>query len=271
MGFRLIKQLVFGFFFIGIILALIIFWFNSTKVEPTCSDGIENGEEDGPDCGLLACGQPCPPKLDDLEAEDMIYFKVDEDVYDIAFEVMNPNNEYGASRVRYDLILDGLAGRVYEKEHTFYILPGQSKYVIVPGVRTNGVVVNGRIRIKMVDWAGYNPVGTVAFALRSEEHVIGLNGPELKATIINQSDFDFNEVEVRVVLRNGDGDIIAVNATPLRTMLAKSERFFLMTWPNDIEGFIDARVDIESDTNLFENSNFVQMYGGEMGRFQKFY
>jgi hypothetical protein len=78
-------------------------------------------------------------------------------------------------------------------------------------------------------------------------------------------------VEVRVILRDDRGKIIAINSTPLRTMASQTERFFLMTWPNNIDNFMSARLDIESDTNLFENSNFIQQYGGTKARFQQFY
>ena len=64
MGKRVPKQIVIGIIFLllisGVTFGFIDYFF---LVEPTCFDGVKNGQEEGVDCGLLACGVACEPAI----------------------------------------------------------------------------------------------------------------------------------------------------------------------------------------------------------------
>ena len=85
---------------------------------------------------------------------------------------------------------------------------------------------------------------------------------------MNSSDFDFDKVEVGVILFGDDNQIVAVNRTNIRTFLSRTERGFSVSWPTELPESV--RQDIEVLTNVFENANFIRNYGTQE-RFQKYY
>lgn len=272
---RLIKQFVFGIIFL-IIFSGIGFgvWYLSIE-RPTCFDGIKNGDEEGIDCGLLACGQPCPPPIQDLIISQAQVLNVQNDEYDFIFQAINPNQVHGAVSVRYNLILKDRSGEIsHQEKREFFILPGQIKNIVVPAIKESGEVASAEVKIEEAVWQGYDPIGTVQFPLRSEEREQTSSGLQYRGVIVNDSNFDFDSVEVRVVVRDSQGKIAAVHAVPVLTLLAHTERHFILSWPYDIANFEDptkTTITVEADTNLFKNSNFLRAYGTGGELFQKFY
>src|SRR3989344_6223684 len=101
---RVQKQLVIGFIFIlifgGISYGFVDYFL---LVEPTCFDEIQNGIEEGVDCGLLACGIVCEPEIMPLNILFQKLIEVRPGDYDFVAQGNNPNSLFGASRVGYQL------------------------------------------------------------------------------------------------------------------------------------------------------------------------
>jgi len=87
--------------------------------------------------------------------------------------------------------------------------------------------------------------------------------------INNTSDFDFNQVDVAILLFDEKDSIIAVNRTEIRTFLANTTRGFEVAWFSPFPGKV-VRIEAEALTNVFENQNFIQRYQ-ELERFQQYY
>ncbi|MBI4158527.1 MAG: hypothetical protein HY505_02840 [Candidatus Yanofskybacteria bacterium] len=263
------KQLIIGLIFVliigGIGYGFIDYFF---LTEATCFDKVQNGIEEGVDCGLLACGVACESAIIPLSVVSQKLIEVRPGDYDFVAQINNPNPFFGASRVRYTLDFGGVEP---DRSGTFYILPGQTRFVIVPGVRSDGALSGISIDITEVIWEKVEIFEDISFPVQRKSYtVIDKNGvfSELEAVILNNSDFDFDKVEVGVILFSVGGDIIAVNITDIRTFLSKTERYFKVSWPTELpEG---VRQDVEVLTNVFENANFIRRYGTQE-RFQKYY
>lgn len=270
--YRILKRIFIAAIFFLIIGALITGIYFITHSRPNCDDGIQNGQEEGLDCGLVACGVSCPPPVLRLTATDPKLVKIGEGDYDFIFKVHNPNAVYGANFVDFDLTLVDASGtEVYKKNHDFYALPGQTKYVIIQALKPSGEPASGKVKLKSAQYTTINNFLNVSFPLRNQETLVNGSRSEFRGVIQNNSDFDFDFVEVRsVVIDNASGAIIAAARTNVRTLLSKSERQFEADWPFVID-FSKVRVDVEADTNLMENSNFLRRYGGSQERFQLYY
>ena len=113
------------------------------------------------------------------------------------------------------------------------------------------------------------PDNTVSFVLRRKDYHSVQNGTELDAILYNNSNYDFDKIDVAVILFDDTGSIVGVGKTDIRTFVSKSERGFNIAWPFALPASA-TRQDIEASTNLFENSNYIKSYGTEE-KFQKFY
>src|SRR3989338_1612080 len=263
------KQLVIGAIFILIIGAVVYGFVDYFLItEPTCFDGVQNGLEEGVDCGLLACGVACEPAIVPLSIVTQKLIEVRPGDYDFEAQINNPNSSFGTSRAKYTL---SFSGATPDRSGTFYILPGQTRFIIVSGIRSDGALTSASVDITEVGWEKVEAFENINFPIQRKSYaVVDKNGvfSEFEAVVLNSSDFDFDKVEVGIILSDGDNNIVAANRTDIRTFLSRTERYFKVSWPVALSE--TARQDIEILTNVFENSNFIKRYGTQE-RFQKYY
>lgn len=274
------KQLIIGAIFILIIGAIgygFVDYFFIT--EAACFDKVQNGIEEGVDCGLLACGVACEPAIVALDVVSQKLIEVRPGDYDFIAQINNPNSLFGTSRARYTLNFNGA---LPDRLGTFYILPGQTRFVIVSGIQSDSTLAGVSIDITEVEWEEVQTFDNISFPIQRKSYVVVDNNgvfSEFEAVVLNNSDFNFDKVEVGVILFSAGGgpapggdlvfdDIIAVNRTDIRTFVSKTERSFKVTWPTTLPTAV--RQDVEVLTNVFVNSNFIKRYGTQ-DRFQKYY
>ena len=202
-------------------------------------------------------------------------FNVENNDYDFFAKVTNPNTEYGSPDVEYEISFFNTSGtNVSQKVGSFYILPGQTKYVIDSPLKFQEQISRADFAIKSVDWqklsslvlAGVNlVVKNSSYTQILQPGTFGKVGGE----VLNNSDFDLNKANVSVVLFDSENNPLAVGQTEINTFLAKTSRGFEITWFAPFVGNV-SRVDAEANTDVFENSNFLRQYGGQE-RFKQMY
>jgi len=212
--------------------------------------------------------------------------KVRDRDYDFLVEIKNPNFDFGAAEVFYELSLfeggtlnvpNGPAERDAGKPATITgsisLLPGQSRFEIVSPIRTEAEISRAEFKIISVTWERLKEfIPQNLFSLKNQGYSLlpqSQGFSRLSGTLFNSSNFDFDRVDVFVVLYGSDGDILAGNKTDIRTMLAKTERFFEVKWPVSFKGEV-SRIEVSAHTDIFKNSNFLKEHGTEE-RFQNFY
>lgn len=243
-----------------------------TQTPPSCTDSIKNGEEEGVDCGLFACGNYCEPDLDPPKVILTKLIKVGEGDYDFIAEIENPHDQFGASETAYELMLfNGGGEELVKEEGTFYMLPKQTKYLVLTHFTAEKNAQKVDFKIKNVTWQKLDSLEGMNLIIRNQEYNIldGGAGSALDAVIFNDSNFDFGVVNIDIVLYDYRGEIIGVSRSDIRTFLARTERSFTVAWPFKINGHV-ARVEIHPSTNLFENSNFIKRYGSTLEKFQQY-
>lgn len=221
---------------------------------------------------------PTPTPASNLVPLRVIFtklFNVQNNDYDFLAKVYNPNISHGSGNVEYEITFYNAGNQqISIKTGSFYILPGQTKYVIDSPLRFQAPVSRTEIKIKSVDWQKLDPIAASGVSLlvkNASYSQVNQIGAFAKAggDIFNGSDFDLNKVDVFMVLLDQAQDPIAVGKTEIRTFLAHTTRGFEGTWFAPFVGQV-SRVDAEAMTNVFENSNFLRQYGGQE-RFKQFY
>ncbi len=195
-------------------------------------------------------------------------FNVENNDYDFLAKVTNPNTDFGSSGVDYEIQFFNLSDSpIATKTGTFYILPGQTKYILNAPLKFQEPIGRAELAVKSVEWQKLGPLASAGVTLVvknvSYNKITG-GGTFSKAggDILNNSDFDINKADVIVVAFDKDSNPLAANRTEINTFLAKTTRGFEVAWFQPFVGEVD-HVDAEINTNVFENSNFLRRYGGQ--------
>ncbi len=197
--------------------------------------------------------------------------------YDFVARVNDPNIDYGSGNVSYDLDFLGADNTVLAKKtFSFFILPGQTKYVVNTPLRIDQPLANVRMTITSVDWQKLDQVSAngVNIVMKNisdfqPSQQAGSFG-RVGGNLMNNSDIDLNMLNAVTVLSDENNQPIAVNSSEIRTFLAQTTRGFEAIWYTPFSGTV-SHIDVEAQTNLFENSNFLRQYGGNQQKFQQLY
>ncbi len=265
---RTSKQIFIGSVYIVVALVVVggFYW---NKYRPTCNDNVQNGKEEGVDCGTVACGKACSVPIQALVVENIKLVKTPTGDFDLAVLVYNPNYDYGTSAVNYDLIITDFASKeIMRRSDSFYILPGQTKYVVKTSLSGIPDGALAQVKIKSVDWQRVTSAKDITFIVTREAITPETNQTIYQAVITNNTNFDFDTIDVNIVVTDSSGAIIATNITNFQTFISQTERSIKVVWPFSLP--VGARVKIEVGTNVFNNANFLKR-NGTQEKFQQYY
>ena len=210
-----------------------------------------------------------------IQVVDRWLLNVENNDYDFLAKVTNPNTDYGSPDVEYEISFFNTSGtKISQKTGSFYILPGQTKYIIDSPLKFQERISRADFSIKSVDWQKLSSLAMTGVSLvvrNSSYNSILQSGifAKVGGDVLNNSDFDLNKVNVSVVLFDLENNPLAIGRTEINTFLAKTSRGFEITWFVPFVGDV-VRVDAEANTDIFENSNFLRQYGGQE-RFKQMY
>lgn len=269
---RLIKQIIIAFIFFSVLASIgyLIYYFNRTV--PSCDDGILNQSEEGIDCGG-SC-EPC--QLIDIEDLEILLVKAvpaQDNFYDLIVQIKNPNQNYGSEQVAYKFRLNDIENNLtLEFSGLTFILPNQSKYLIETKVEFSGSAPVIEFSLENVKWKkleDYQPPQLIV--QRKEYRLLGgdqLGSSQARGVLVNKSNFGFERINIDVLLLDASQNILAVNTTEMRTLLAGQERDFFITWSREIRGQV-VSVEMEAETDIFDSNNYLSP-GGKPAKFQEY-
>jgi len=270
MGYRSRKQLI-------IVAIIIIFfvlvgtgvYFAYFRHVATCFDGIQNQGETGVDCGG-PCSFSCERlTIRDVQVNWVKYLNLQDNQYDLIAQIANPNPNYGVSDLKYTFkIYDSSGKEIKDQSGASFILPNQQKYLIEGGVNVGAPIGKIELAIEPTaqkDWAETSTDYQTPNIYVLNRQFSALDNPpgasQVSGTIKNDSPFDFDSIVVSIVLLDADKQIIGVNKTEANTVMAGEERYFNATWFTPIDKSRLDSIDIQADTNLLSDNNFMQKYG----------
>lgn len=262
---RFAKQLIYGSFYLAIILAIIWGLYRLAVPAPTCTDGIQNQSEEGVDCGAV-CGKSCPVSVLPLTIPLSQVINYDNDGSDVIVRIENPNAIYGASLVPYILtVKDASGGVLATRRGTTFANPLEPHYLVFPLIGLSGTPVEADLQLDAtgVQWAALaTQEGTgVEFAVRQDQLIPSDSSLRYRADVVNNSKFDFDKVEVAVLLYDQAGNVVGAGSTVLSTLTAGQLRGTVIDWPFAIPSAVRGQAFVT--TNVFDNDNYIRIYGSQ--------
>ena len=242
--------------------------YNILKPDPTCFDGKQNQREEGVDCG-----GPCQPCEEEINAQEL---KVIEEAfvyggprkYDVMAKISNPNDQFGSPRFSYKFILKDSAGNnLAEQKGESFILPFETKYLIETNLETQSNPANLEIVITECQWERFFAYKEPQLNIYHKRYDLISSGAvfgEAFGLLVNESEFDFNTININVILRDSSGKPLSFNSTEMRTITSHEERDFKLVWPISFPGEVQ-NIEMEAEADVYNSQNFIKSYlkGGE--------
>ncbi|OGM90284.1 hypothetical protein A2755_03780 [Candidatus Wolfebacteria bacterium RIFCSPHIGHO2_01_FULL_48_22] len=211
---RFTKQLVYGGLFVvvvGLILwAIIGSIYNPT---PTCTDGRRNQGETDTDCG-----GPCVPcelrTLKPLQVQSKKVFKV-QDGYGYAFEIVNPNGEWAASKVAYQIALkDSFGKNLQTLNGETFVYAGELKYIVEPYTQGNfQQIASIDVQFGQPEWRAQNEFDKPEVDVQNIRTTKENNQVVVTGSLVNSLAVTYKNPKVIAIVFNNSGSIIGASET----------------------------------------------------------
>lgn len=230
-----------------LVLVLIVGTYLSIKLydAPTCSDGLQNQDELGIDCGGNSCQFLCSFQVTEPTLLFSRSFEVVPGIYNAVAYVENPNFDAGVKNVSYRFrLLDKENNLIATREGSTFITPGNISPIFESAIDTGGIVPV-RTFFEFQEELKWTKVTTGEEKNLSIENRVLKNTdtkPRLNAILKNDSVFDIRDVEIVSVIFNGLGNAVATSRTFFDIVPERSETNLVFTWPQPFEKLLEACV-----------------------------
>jgi len=203
-------------------------------VAPSCTDGNQNGDEIGKDCGG-SCVTYCKEQVAPILVRWSRSFETTDNVYNIVAYLENQNLDAGA-RFNYEFKLyDAENVFVSRIEGTENISPNGRSVIFVPTVvtgnripkRTTLTIVGEPVWRKIsIDTITKANVSVSSFEIQNPT-----SDPKLTAIIKNETLFPIGSFPVNAILYDASGNAFAVSQTVIDGLLPQATANAYFSWP----------------------------------------
>ncbi len=202
---------------------------------PTCTDGIQNGMEEGVDCG-----GGCPIICSFSAAEPIVHFsrlfEIIPGVYTVVALVENPNPSVAAYDLPYTFKLRGTDSILVKEEKGVMYLPAKGVVpVFVTGVET-GSRVPTRVEFALgaPTWTTETP-NTFDLSINDIDLSREDTAPRLTARLTNHSLNMIPTLPLVAILYDADENALHASRTILKNVAGEGTADLVFTWPEVFE------------------------------------
>lgn len=224
------KQLTYLLFALAVIVGLIFtVWLKITA--PRCTDGKQNQDEKGVDCGG-SCAKECLGEIKDLSVLWSKPLQVAGNDYDAVALVENRNLSLSAKSVKYQFkFYDDRNILIASRQGEIFVNPGQ-KFAIFE----NNIDVGSRKPAKVflefqknINWEIYKGENLGLVVTRKEYQDNPM--PSLSATLENKTLADIKGFYAVAIIYADDGNAVAASATKIGEIKGGASADIFFTWP----------------------------------------
>ncbi len=246
MNWGLKRQLLYIFsivLFLAIVGFLIIL--PTLNKPPTCSDGIQNGDETGIDCGG-SCPDACLSQVIPVTYLWTRTFEVVPGRYNAVAYIANHNKNYAAEKVSYRFRFAD-ANNVYvgQRVGTTFIPPGTNFAVFEPAIDVgNSIPVYATFEFtETPEWlqVSSDKINQLKVLVSNIELSNPDTSPELSATVKNSSLFTIPDISIVTILYDKSNNAVSASSTYLNQLNPLSSADINFTWPEPFAGDVVAK------------------------------
>ncbi len=223
-----------GFFTFWLLVSGLVYLIYFTT-PPTCFDSLQNGGEDGVDCGG-PCVRICAISVTPPSVLWVNSFRVADGQYNAVAYIENRNEVAATRELNYTLtLLDG--NEVIAEKHGVTLLPPNSVYPIFEGpIFTEGGRVPTETTLTLEPVAVWQPatMGREQFRVLDYELMDVDARPRLSTQVENTALTDATAVEVVATIFSSAGTPLTASRTFIDNFRARTTRDVVFTWPNSI-------------------------------------
>lgn len=238
------------YYAVGIFLAtilLFVVWDAFLTREPTCEDGIRNGNETGVDCGG-SCPNIC---LEEARSPNILWargFETSPQTFTAVAYVENRNPGAGAKQVPYSFKLyDEKNDLVVEREGLVDLPPVPQVPVILPNIDIGNRTV-ARTLFTFTAVPQWERVRAETLPqVRITEQALTADGTRLSALIVNEGLQEVRNVRVMGVVFDTAGVARAASVALLERIPAKASLPAVFTWSGGVAGTARAEITVLPD------------------------
>ncbi len=209
---------------------------------PTCTDGKQNGDEAGIDCGG-SCPTACSFSVDQISILWTRAFEVVPGRYNAVAYLENHNKNAAIDKIKYKFRFSDKDNIYIGKREGETFIPPSGKFAIFePGIDV-GNAVPVYTNFEFTETPKWQNVSEDKLnQLKVSVSDIKLEGentaPHLSATVVNNSIFDIPEIKVISVLYNRNGDAVSASSTYIDKLKGGESKGIDFTWPEPIKDTI---------------------------------
>ncbi len=238
---------------------------------PTCTDGRQNQDETGIDCGGK-CSQFC---VADLASQPLVIADTELLAYSAATSdaigtVTNKNTKAALKSATYTFrVYDKNGMLAAEQSGKFSLLPRESRILSALGLPVSFAPdMKAELVIADEEWVAFvdfTEPPNIRVANQQFSLLSGSAGyAEAKGLLQNESPYDIRALTIVVVVRDGKGKALSVNKTVMNTVQSGERRDFRLVWPQAFAGTPE-KTDMQVHFDMLVEDAFIQQYfpGGE--------
>ncbi len=210
-------------------------YFRYLYAPPTCTDGRQNGDERGVDCGG-SCRRICALDVMAPTVKWAQAFRVTKGQYNAVAYVENLNVGIGTPELAYTFTLYDEKGEVITTRAGTTFLPPSGVYPLFEGRIAVGDQVPARTFLELAPvehWQGASG-GKDDFVVRSRALTGADNKPRLDTVIYNASLTDQNNIAVVATLFDVRGNALTSSQSVVPRFASRTEQSVVFTWPEPI-------------------------------------
>jgi Mg-chelatase subunit ChlD len=204
------------------------------KVEPTCFDNRQNGDERDVDCGG-GCTRICALDVLPPSVQWARSFHVVDGQYNAVAYIENKNLDAGSPRIGYTFFLYDEDGLITERSGTT-VLPPDSVYPIFEGRINTGARVPTQTFIELEKESLWLPAtaGREQFVIEGRELTDADRSPRLTAQVRNTALTDARDLEIVATIFDTRGNALTSSRTVVPLMEGRASEDVVFTWPEPI-------------------------------------
>jgi len=199
---------------------------------PTCFDGVQNGNEQGVDCGG-GCQRLCPSAFFAPSVAWTRLQNVAPGLYNVAAYIINPNQNAGATSAPYHVIVyDDQGVQITEYSGTVTLPPHRNTLAFKAAVNM-GKRIPAKALFEFTSYPDWkikaDPL--TAITIGDKKYAEDVNSSSLSVSINNTGLNEIGTTDVYAVLYDKDGNALGFSKTIIDSIPGQGSAIAPFTWP----------------------------------------